>query len=56
MGVNSKLIMARRDIYEYPMDGLAIVKSLRVGVIVEMLYEGWPSGEKVLGLCVVIKI
>jgi hypothetical protein len=37
------------------MGGLAIVKSLRVGVIVEMFYEGRPSGEKMLGLCLVIE-
>jgi hypothetical protein len=54
-GVNYQLMMARREIYEYPMGGLAIVKSLRVGVIVEMFYGGRPSGEKMLGLCVVIE-
>jgi hypothetical protein len=47
--------MARGEIYEYPMGGLAIVKSLRVGVVVEMFHEGRPSGEKMLRLCLVIK-
>jgi hypothetical protein len=38
--VNFELMIARREIYVYPMGELTIVRRLRVGVAAEMFYAG----------------
>jgi hypothetical protein len=47
-GVNFELMMARREIYVYPIGELTIVERLRVGVIAEMFYGGCLLGEGIL--------
>jgi hypothetical protein len=48
-------MMARREIYVYPLAELTIVKRLRVRVIVEMFYGVVFRGRRYWVFCRVIK-
>jgi hypothetical protein len=49
-GVNFELMMARREIYVYPMGELTVVRRLRVGVVDERFYASRLSWAEILRL------